>query len=540
MFDLLASESKALTKKFVLLSVLTALSSAVVLAVINFAVEEVEQGRNSARLLLIFVLAIAIFVVARKHSFIIAVTEVERTLHSIRVRLTSKVRRADLIPLEEIGRSEIYASIQRETTAISQALRPLVYAFQAIILFVATMIYIAWLSRVALIFVVGFMIVVISYHFKAKKKLAGELREALHHEDELFTSLTGVLDGFKEVKMSAPRSRELADQIEQESESLAQIKTRTEIHFAILDLFSRTAFLVALGISVFLLPLYAHGYESVVTKIATALLYLIGPLSNAIAAEADLTRVQVAAESIQKLDGLLDEAIQHPALRADEVRAFEKIEVESVVFQFSDPVLERPFTVGPLNLTVSAGEIVFFTGGNGSGKTTLLLLLTSLVYPQEGRIRLDGVGLDQSNYQSYRSLFACVFSDYHLFDRLHGIPDLDPERVRRLLVEMELADKTTYADGRFLTLDLSSGQRRRLALVAALLEDKPIYVFDEWAADQDPEFRRKFYEVILPDLQTRGKTILAVTHDDQYYHHADRVLKLEEGRLAERPTGNHA
>ena len=87
----------------------------------------------------------------------------------------------------------------------------------------------------------------------------------------------------------------------------------------------------------------------------------------------------------------------------------------------------------------------------------------------------------------------------------------------------------SYADGRFSTLDLSTGQRKRLAMVAALLDDKPIYIFDEWAADQDPGFRRYFYEGLLGELKARGKTVLAVTHDDRYFGVADRVVKRGEG-----------
>ena len=139
--------------------------------------------------------------------------------------------------------------------------------------------------------------------------------------------------------------------------------------------------------------------------------------------------------------------------------------------------------------------------------------------------------------QTLRSLFATVLSDYHLFSRAYGIPEPDRKQVEALLSRMGLAGKTVWRDGGFSTLALSSGQRKRLALILAILEDRPILVFDEWAADQDPKFRRVFYEEILPDLRAAGKTVIAVTHDEKYFGHADRHLYMSEGLIAEIAKG---
>jgi putative pyoverdin transport system ATP-binding/permease protein len=157
--------------------------------------------------------------------------------------------------------------------------------------------------------------------------------------------------------------------------------------------------------------------------------------------------------------------------------------------------------------------------------------MTSLYYPKEGRLSLDGVRVDKENYTEYRSLFSVIFTDYHLFDRLYGARNYDVDRILQLLNEFQLADKTKLIGDHWQTMDLSTGQRKRLALITAYLDNAPIYVLDEWAADQDPSFRRYFYEVILRELKQQGATVIAATHDDRYFHVADRVLKLDFGQL---------
>ncbi len=193
------------------------------------------------------------------------------------------------------------------------------------------------------------------------------------------------------------------------------------------------------------------------------------------------------------------------------------------------------FHLGPIDLSISPGETIFISGGNGSGKSTFLRLLTCLYFPTQGVLSIDEQPLAESNAEMYRDLFSVIFFDYHLFNHLYGLHDMDTrlDEVDELLEKLQLKEKTRLIDNRFDTLDLSTGQRRRLALLIHYLEDNPICVFDEWAAEQDPEYRRYFYTDILPELKAKGKTAIVVTHDDRYYDMAyvDQILKFEEGRL---------
>ncbi|MDB6020786.1 MAG: cyclic peptide transporter, partial [Pedosphaera sp.] len=208
------------------------------------------------------------------------------------------------------------------------------------------------------------------------------------------------------------------------------------------------------------------------------------------------------------------------------------LELINVVHAYHMESEDRDFVLGPINLRFKPGELVFLVGGNGSGKSTLAKIITGLYIPESGEIRLNGRAIDQGNRDEYRQMFSAVFSDFYLFDTLLGLhsPDLDA-RARAYLAEFHLQRKVKIVDGNLSTTSVSTGQRKRLALLTAYLEDRPFYLFDEWASDQDPQFKAVFYTRLLPELKARGKTVLVITHDDNYFHLADRLIKLDYGQL---------
>lgn len=222
-----------------------------------------------------------------------------------------------------------------------------------------------------------------------------------------------------------------------------------------------------------------------------------------------------------------------PATELD-LRGWRRLDLVGLTHHYAREGDERPFRLGPIDLTFRPGEVTFLVGGNGSGKTTLALLLLGLYRPESGRILLDGVPIDDSNREAYRQLFSTVFSDFHLFDSLLGLEQDNLDGVARVYLErLQLDTKVRIEGGSFSTQALSQGQRKRLALLTAYVEDRPFYLFDEWAADQDPLFRKVFYTELLPDLKARGKAVLVITHDDRYFSRADRCVRLDVGRLVD-------
>jgi putative ATP-binding cassette transporter len=227
-------------------------------------------------------------------------------------------------------------------------------------------------------------------------------------------------------------------------------------------------------------------------------------------------------------------AAAEPVSVAEPAKRIEKVEMQGIMFSYIDKLSETVFQVGPIDFTLRSGELVFITGGNGSGKSTFLKLLAGLYKPASGEITFDGVRVDDSSRQSYRELIAAIFPDFHLFQKLYGIQDPNLAEIDRLLTQFQLIDKTRVTNRDFSTVDLSGGQRKRLALIVSLLERRPILLLDEWAADQDPEFRRKFYYDLLPELIRAGTTVVAITHDDRYLDELDlpaRRLRMDEGRF---------
>ena len=208
-----------------------------------------------------------------------------------------------------------------------------------------------------------------------------------------------------------------------------------------------------------------------------------------------------------------------------------RIAASQIEYDYPNANGDGTFSIGPIDLTVEPGEILFIVGGNGAGKSTLLKVLTGLYPPTRGALLAGDVHVRTHNVAAYREMISTIFSDFHLFSKVYGLLDVDPAAVEELLRQMQMEHKTSFVAGRFTRQDLSTGQKKRLAMIVALLEERPILVLDEWAADQDPEFRRYFYQTWLPLLKQRGKTVIAVSHDDRYFHCADRVVTMEYGRI---------
>ena len=248
-----------------------------------------------------------------------------------------------------------------------------------------------------------------------------------------------------------------------------------------------------------------------------------------------VTRAQVAFRRIAEMSLQFSNPEPHLAVEEDGRAAppMRSIELKGAAYAFPATEGAGPFVLGPVDLRIDRGECLFIVGDNGSGKTTLIKLLLGLYAPQDGTLLLNGEPVTERNRDDYRQLFTTIFADYFLFEDLPQAGGELPAEAASYLQQLELAHKVTVADGRFSTLDLSTGQRKRLALIQAWVERRPVLVFDEWAADQDPTFRRLFYTRLLPDLKRLGRTLIVISHDDRYFHAADRIVRLEEGRIVE-------
>jgi putative ATP-binding cassette transporter len=269
----------------------------------------------------------------------------------------------------------------------------------------------------------------------------------------------------------------------------------------------------------------------VLATFVVILIFLTRPLNELVQAIPMIRKASVSLSKIEQLDGQLT-VVEPPVSRVGNTFSSAAplvLELRDVCHQYSSEKQDK-FMLGPVSLRIEQGEIVFIIGGNGSGKTTLAMLLLGLYEAESGEILLNGKLVTPERVSDYRHHFSAVFADFHLFEQLLGSEAVD-DQAQDYLNRLDISHKVKVEDGKFSTLNLSTGQRKRLALVCSYLEDRPIYLFDEWAADQDPVFKRIFYTELLPELKARGKTVIAITHDDSYFSYADRIVKIEDGHL---------
>jgi putative pyoverdin transport system ATP-binding/permease protein len=533
--DFLTQETGPIDRKLLLLTAASGTANALILAVVNASVGSMSGIGPQWRYFALFVLSLALFVYSLRYVLSESDRLAEQAIRNVRVRLADKIRRCDLFAVESIGDADIHARISRETATIAQSARPMFNAAQSSIMVIFTMFYIATVSPLAVLLCIAMIVGGVGIYLRDRKIFELGLKEASRCEDELFSSLTCLLKGFKELRINRLKSDDVFAEFSSAAGRVQDVRGRVAAQFAANITFVEAFMHVLVGGMVFLLPALSASFSGSIVKIVAAVLFLIGPLGNAVMMIPVFAQVNVTIGNLRRLEAKLDSLLSESASGDEEplngCADFDEIRLNGVGFTYRGPDGSEAFRLGPITTSIRRGEIVFMVGGNGSGKTTFLKLFTALYLPEEGSIRLGSTEITARNVQFYRNLFSAIFSDFHLFDKLYGLQDADPERVEALLKLMKISHKTSYRDGRFSNIQLSTGQRKRLALVVAYMEDKPVYVFDEVAADQDPGFRTYFYEVLLPDLKKSGKTVVVVSHDDRFFHVADRVLKMDYGTI---------
>ncbi len=491
-------------------------------------------GTRSLRSLLLFAIAFAVYAITFRWTFRKVTAIVEEILLRLRLRIADKIRQADLLSLERIDQAEVFNLLTSQTRLVSETAGSLAAALQSSILLVFAALYLAILSVPAFFFVVVLLGATMPAYHRRMQRANEWVQKTSDQEVEVFGNVRDLLDGFKEVKLNEHRSRDLMVDVAAEAGTLRALKVKTADMFNVNYIAAYGAFYFVIAAVIFLLPRLITIASGDMLKVMMTVLFIIGPLGTVVMGIQSLAKSNVAVGNMVLLEQRLDHFMQG---RADdgappaEPPAFREIRMEAITFHYVDRDGNEVFRVGPLEFGFRRGEMVFVMGGNGSGKTTFLKLLTGLYPPDSGRLLVDGAVMGPGGMRAYRARFSAIFSDFYLFRKLYGLRNVDAETVQRLLVQFRIQDKTAFAGDRFTNLDLSTGQRKRLAMIVALLEDRPIYVFDEWAADQDPDFRRYFYEELIPGLVARGKTIVAVTHDDRYMSAADRVVKMELGQI---------
>lgn len=354
-------------------------------------------------------------------------------------------------------------------------------------------------------------------------------------ETDFMKYLSGILDGFKEISVDRSKGDIIFEErIKPLSVDSIKFRGKSLVGFLNSQIIGQIMMFSLIGATLIYFKFLLDISTPKVISFLFVLMYLKGEIENMMTAIPEILQARIASDKINELKNLLDsetEVSKNVRLEKNIANLdFEVLELTDLAFEHVNHQ-KTVFSIGPLNFTIKKGEIIFVHGGNGSGKTTLIFVILGLLKPSNGGIYLDGTVISPEQPANYQTLFAVVFSDFHLFEEIYSNLPIDKDRLVRYLELFEIEKKVSLEGNRFSTTNLSTGQRKRLALISALLENKRIIVLDEWAADQDPVFRRKFYQTVLPILKDEGYTILAITHDDKYYHCADKLYRMSAGQL---------
>lgn len=457
------------------------------------------------------------------------------TVHQLCLHICRKLLAVPLRRFEELDPGALLAVLTEDVITVANGLAGIPLIGINLPIVAACLAYVGWLSPPILLCGLAFTVPAIAIDKLLMGRGVRRLTEARAEQDALVGHFRAMIDGFRELKIHRARREAFVD------DCLGGVSARVRDHntsgltyYALAGSWGQLVFFGFIGFVVFVLPGVFELDRQVLAGAVLVVLFLLSPLDVVLTWIPILGRAGVSLRRIQALDPSL-EACGFEEAPAQHSRCTfgETLELSGASYNYGRAGDPDAFGLGPIDLVLRPEEIVFIVGGNGSGKTTLVKLLSGLYTPDSGTIRLDGCAVPPEAQEDYRQLFTVVFADGHLFPGLLG---LEPEGLdARAAVELnrlEMGGLVRVEGGRFSTLDLSQGQRKRLALLAALLEDRPVCILDEWASNQDPQFKRVFYHELLPEWRARGKAIVVISHDEEYFHVADRLIRLDAGRIS--------
>jgi len=467
----------------------------------------------------------------------------QRLVAQVRKSLAQKILSAPIDALERYRTHRLMPVLSQDVDMISDVAFALSGTLIALAVALGCLGYLAFLSLPLFGLMLVALAIGITVQLMAQIRGEAGFWKAREQEDQLHKAYRAISEGAKELRMHRTRrTRMFAGQIERIVDTIRVVNGRAINTYVIATAFGSALFFLLIAL-ILGWAAFRTTEPAVVSGFVLVLLFLKGPLDQIALTLPGVGRAKVAFERIGDLSARFatPEPHLHLARASNGVILRNEIGMRGVRYAFDAPEGGEAFTLGPIDLQLRRGEMVFVVGDNGSGKTTLVKLLLGLYAPQAGEVLIDGAIVKPEGRDDYRQLFTTVFSDFYLFEDLVAGEECEggagmevlPETALPYLERLEIAHKVSLKNGAFSTTDLSTGQRKRLALVHAYLEGRPVLVFDEWAADQDPAFRHLFYTELLPELRAKGHLLVVISHDDRYFHLADRVITMRAGKIAE-------
>ncbi len=451
----------------------------------------------------------------------------------LRLRLSRQILGSNLVNLEQLGSPRLLATLTDDVQSVSEAVRVLPFLCIDVAMVAGGLSYIIWLSWRVFLMVCGLTIVALGSCQFLLNQGRKWLVKAREEQDDLFRHFRAVTEGTKELKLHYQRRQTFLQEDLQTSAARFRHHNTTGLTlFAMTSTWGKLIFFFAVGFVIFALPNFMVLDLQTLSGYILMFTYLMVPMERLVNSLPTLGRAGVALDKIESLGLSLSRHAEFDSAPPTINHHWQTLTFRGITHYYQAEREDNSFVVGPIDLTLQPGQLIFLVGGNGSGKSTLAKLITGLYIPEQGEIHLDHIAIDGENREWYRQHFSVIFADFYLFDRLLGLDQTNLDEISQTYLEkLRLDHKVKITQGKLSTTSLSQGQRKRLSLLTAYLEDRPIYLFDEWASDQDPIFKDLFYTQLLPSLRDQGKTILVISHDDHYFHLADRLIKLDYGKI---------
>ena len=455
-------------------------------------------------------------------------------LYDFEMMVVGKVRKTLYQSFEQLGKERIYTAFG-DVRALSELPEFLVNSISACIICICCIGYIFWVSPLGGSIVTGVMFALLIIYIARNKKIEDQLNVLRDKRNKYQAQIIDFLYGFKELKTSILRNENLFQQVSENRSEMKCLGVDTSIKYLNNELTGSYSWYIVIGVIIFLLPYVSTMDPGHISAMLISVLYLMGPVATIIMTIPLYTRSKIAVERIEGLMAEVEHLEGADQYQLDyEKEPLSSIEFNNVEFAYKTQEGKSAFTVGPINITLRQGEVVFISGGNGSGKSTFLNILSGLYVPSTGEVRYNGKKVTPEFIPYYSDQFSTIFTDNYLFSDNYDGFDLQAARndLEEYIDLMKLSGIISLEESKnWLDIRLSKGQQKRLAMILAMMEKKDVLLLDEWAAEQDPFFRAYFYESLLPALKKMGKTIIAVTHDDAYYHVADRMVKFDYGTI---------
>jgi len=508
-------------------------------ALLIFALNETAARGGATLLGALGILGCILLTLAAGHAMRVKSAELVETLAMrLRRRIAGQVLNADVALMQRRDPGQIYNAVTNQTNAVATATTRLVNLVEALLLLILCLGYMALQSWPAALATLAALGAGIAVYILAEIPARRMVTAANTARAGFYDRINDVIRGYKELRLRRSKRDGLSDHIDRSSTEVRGHGIAASRYFSLGHVGAQAALFTLLAAIVIGLPWVVGADSVLILQVLTVVLFAFGPIDSVVGSLPGLVSASVALRQIREVEADLARNAEPEALRqAPEAHPrFSRIELRGITAELTRPAAtgsaaRDSFTLGPIDLVLEPGQSVFVTGGNGMGKSTLLQILTGLRHPDKGRILLDGAPVTPEGIGRYRELFAAVFSEFYLFKTLYGMTEAERDRLETHIAELGLAEGVSLKDGAFSSLALSTGQMRRLALSAALAEERAVIVLDEFAADQDPARRAFFYDVLVPRLARAGHLVIAVTHDEPAFGKCDRLIRMADGKI---------